>query len=144
MDSFIINQLKNIQYSAHTQLISDNLNCYCPLIRAWHEKAAEGDTFSRFVFQYLAFIAYVKNILYFDVSSDRLAIQRLKRDERIRGCYLDRVSQDEYLQKCWAEIIEELNRKPLHNSSYDLDSGLLEDGVRVLSRLMATAAHAPV
>ena len=73
-------------------------------------------------FQYLAFIAYVKNILYFDFSSDRLAIQRLKRDERIRGGYLDRVSQDEYLQKCWAEIIEELNRKPLHNSPYDLDA----------------------
>ena len=106
----------------YTQLIGDNLDSYCPLIRAWHEKAAEGDTFSRFVFQYLAFIAYVKNILYFYVSSERLAIQQLKREERIRDGYLDRVSQDKYLQKCWAEIIEELNREPLHNSSYDPDA----------------------
>lgn len=70
----------------------------------------------------MAFIAHVKNILYFDVSSDRLAIQRLKRDERIRNGYLDRVNHDKALQKCWTEIIKELNRKPMHNSSNDPDA----------------------
>jgi len=67
----------------------------------------------------LAFIAHVKNNLYFDVSSDRLAIQRLKRDARIRGHYLDRIHHDDELRQCWESIITELERKPLHNSSHD-------------------------
>lgn len=67
----------------------------------------------------MAFIAHVKNNLYFDVSSDRLAIQRLKRDARIRGHYLDRIHHDDELRQCWESIITELERKPLHNSSHD-------------------------
>ena len=44
-----------VEYFCHkcnlyTQVVNDELPDYYPLIQAWHEKAAEGDTFSRFVF----------------------------------------------------------------------------------------------
>ena len=39
------------------QSISDELKSYDPLIASWHSKAKEGDFFSRFVFEYLGFVA---------------------------------------------------------------------------------------
>lgn len=105
----------------YSQIVSDDLPSYYPLITAWHDKAAEGDTFSRFVFQYLAFIAHIKNNLFFDVRNDRMAIQRLKRDQRIENAYLEAVANDQYLGGCWGAIITALADKPLHNSSADPD-----------------------
>lgn len=105
----------------YIQVVNDGISSYFPLIYAWHEKAAEGDTFSRFVFQYLAFIAYVKNQLFYDAPSDRNAIQRLKREDRIGRDYLEKVSGDDDLSKFWSEVITELEKKPLHNSSTDPD-----------------------
>jgi hypothetical protein len=103
------------------QIVDDELPSYNPLIDAWHDKAAEGDTFSRFVFQYLAFIAHVKNHLFYDAPNDRLAIQRLKRSNRIGNDYVKRVLNDEDLYQSWNEVITELGKKPLHNSSTDPD-----------------------
>lgn len=103
------------------QVVNDALPNYYPLIEAWHDKAAEGDTFSRFVFQYLAFIAHVKNNLFYNAQSDRFAIQRLKRDQGIGGEYIKRVINDGDLQQSWNEVITELVNKPLHNSSTDPD-----------------------
>jgi len=40
-------------------LQSDELSSYNDLIIAWHEKANDGDYFSIFVFEYLAFIAHL-------------------------------------------------------------------------------------
>ena len=105
----------------YLQLVLDELPNYRPLIEAWHDKAAEGDTFSRFVFQYLAFIAHIKNELYFDAPSDRMAIQRLKRDSKIKHAYLHIVKNNDDLRRYWNEIIKELHAKPLHNSSRDPD-----------------------
>lgn len=105
----------------YSQVVNDELPSYYPLIKAWHEKAAEGDTFSRFVFQYLAFIAHTKNNLFYDTPNDRLAIQRLKRDQGIGGKYITRVRNDSDLQQSWNEVITELSNKPLHNSSTDPD-----------------------
>lgn len=34
----------------YSQVVNDELPSYYPLIDAWHEKASEGDTFSRFFF----------------------------------------------------------------------------------------------
>lgn len=103
------------------QVVNDQLPSYYPLIEAWHEKAAQGDTFSRFVFQYLAFIAHIKNHLFYDATSDRKAIQSLKRSNRIEREYLELVANDNDLLECWSEVIEELERKPLYNSSSDPD-----------------------
>lgn len=105
----------------YSQVVNDELPNYYTLIEAWHEKAAEGDTFSRFVFQYLAFIAHIKNNLFYDTPSDRLAIQRLKRSDGIGDDYVKRVIDDEDLRQCWDEVITELAKKPLHNSSTDPD-----------------------
>ena len=103
------------------QLINDELPSYHSLIEAWHEKASEGDTFSRFVFQYLAFIAHIKNNLFFDTRSDRHAIQRLKRENRIAQAYLETIMGDDAHTQFWNEVITELEKKPLHNSSADPD-----------------------
>lgn len=105
----------------YSQVVNDELPSYYPLIEAWHEKATEGDTFSRFVFQYLAFIAHIKNNLYFDARNDRNAIQRLKRDSRIRREYLEVVKTNDALDQFWSEVKMELEKRPLHNSSLDPD-----------------------
>ncbi|MES9828069.1 MAG: hypothetical protein ABW201_07385 [Candidatus Thiodiazotropha sp.] len=105
----------------YLQVVNDELPNYYPLMEAWHQKAAEGDTFSRFVFQYLAFIAHIKNNLFYDAPNDRLAIQRLKRSDDIGRNYVKMVLEDEDLHQCWDEVITELANKPLHNSSTDPD-----------------------
>ena len=104
------------------QVVDDHLPNYYPLIGAWHDMAAEGDSFARFVFQYLSFIAHVKNNLFYDTPRDRMAIQRLKQEQVIRDSYLERVSEDSDLNKTWIIVIEELEKRPLHNSSFDLDN----------------------
>ena len=109
------------QCKLSSQIVSDTLPCYYPLIEAWHTNASHGDTFSRFVFQYLAFIAHLKHQLFFDARTDREAIQRLKRDNKIRDIYLKLLNADNDLQKYWNEIITELSSKPLYNSSSDPD-----------------------
>jgi hypothetical protein len=115
-----------VEYYCHKcklcmQLVNDELPSYYPLIEAWHEKASEGDTFARFVFQYLAFIAHIKNNLFFDARNDRHAIQRLKREGRIAQPYLETIMGDDALTQFWDEVITELEKKPLHNSSADPD-----------------------
>ncbi|MBN4078636.1 hypothetical protein JYT96_01365 [Gammaproteobacteria bacterium AH-315-C21] len=103
------------------QIMNDELTSYNPLIIAWHDKAADGDWFARFVFEYLSFVSHIKNNLYISENSDRDAIQALKQDERIAHNYLERIEGDADLSNAWNEVIEELNEKPLHNSSRDPD-----------------------
>lgn len=104
------------------QMLSDNLQNYDSLIISWHEKSSEGDCFSQFVFQYLSFIAHLKNNLFYKESSDRRAIQRLKQDKRIEIDYLKSIKDDQELHKAWQAVIDELKENPLLNSSVDLDS----------------------
>ena len=103
------------------QLISDELKSYDPLIASWHEKAKEGDYFSRFVFEYLAFIALLQNKLYIGAGNDRAVIQALKQDTSRRETYLAAIARNEPLRMLWREVSAELERTPLHNSSRDLD-----------------------
>ena len=104
------------------QILNDELPNYYPLIRAWHERAAEGDCFARFVFEYLSFIAHIKYNIFYDASSDRNAIQRLKQDQRIGYNYLEKIKEEPELSEAWNKIIEELKEIPLHNSSIDSDN----------------------
>lgn len=104
------------------QLITDELRSYDPLIISWHEKAKEGDFFSRFVFEYLGFVALLHHKLYIDSSSDRAAIQALKQDRAREEAYITAVGKSESLQRNWSTVISELEKAPLHNSSRDQDN----------------------
>ena len=94
---------------------------YKELILGWHQKATnEGDYFSRFVFEYLAFIAHLKNNLYFEQTSDRNVIQSLKRDRIRQAWYTRRTKSDKQLLRAVQNLLKELKEHPLHNSSFDL------------------------
>jgi len=102
------------------EIISDELKDYHSLVLRWHQKAEDGDFFSRFVFEYLAFIAHLRNNLFIGAASDRRAIQHLKQDAIRARSYLYAVESNKSLLGMWQSVIEELNRNPLHNSSKDL------------------------
>jgi hypothetical protein len=92
---------------------------YKKLIRSWHSKASEEDYFSKFVFEYLAFIAYLKTQSPYGMASDRSVIQGLKRDNDIKEEYLRMVRSEKNLNDAWAIMQEELSRQPLGNVSRD-------------------------
>lgn len=104
------------------QIITDELTSYDPLVLNWHEKAKEGDYFSRFVFEYLAFIALLKNKLFIGAGSDREAIQALKQDTDREDAYVAAIAAHEPLRRLWQYVMAELGQAPLHNSSRDLDN----------------------
>ena len=83
-------------------------------IKWWHYKAWADDYFSKYVFEYLAFIWYIQKYKY-QKGRDRQAIQSLKQDGGIKGEYLERIYNDENFQNSWNEITTELNRFPLWN-----------------------------
>lgn len=123
---------------AVVQIIDDELRNFNPLIVGWHEKAAEGDCFSRFVFEYLSFIAHVKNNLFYKANNDRAAIQELKRDRRIGQKYLEGILADSDVRGAWNEIIEELENRPLHNTSLDFDNPEIDRGGGILWKTRQT------
>lgn len=87
------------------------------LIRNWHAKASEQDYFSRFVFEYLAFISFLKTKAYPDSHMDRLAIQELKRNSSIEEGYLQIIDSDQTLKRAWEKVKMELDKTPLVNMS---------------------------
>ena len=94
---------------------------YKKLIKNWHAKASEEDYFSKFVFEYLAFIAYLKTQKYSSSYKDRAAIQKLKQDAEIKDKYLQRINSKHSLKADWEHIQQELNRVRLGNASRDLN-----------------------
>ncbi len=90
---------------------------YDELIKSWHIKATNEDYFSKFVFEYLAFIAFLKKKKFTDAINDRQAIQKLKRDENIRNNYLPKLNSDQNIKESWTIIKQELDRVPLGNIS---------------------------
>lgn len=105
------------------EMIDDSLGNYDALIISWHKKAMQGDYFSKYIFEYLAFTAYINSRVALGTNTDRAAIQRLKRVEWLKREYLDKIKNDtEFdLQGTWIALIEELRRQPLYNSSKDYD-----------------------
>ena len=108
------------------QMTMDELTSYVPLILSWHRKAKHGDYFSRFVFEYLAFVALLNNELFIGAGGDRKAIQALKRDRARGKAYVAAIAANEPLRGFWQDVITELWRAPLHNSSRDLDNPELD------------------
>jgi hypothetical protein len=97
---------------------------YRRLIRNWHEKSGGGDYFSKFVFEYLAFVAHLKTQKYPSEDGqrsigDRDAIQKLKKDEETKQKYFELLQQDEMLRTAWEKIKAELDRSPLGNVSWN-------------------------
>jgi len=90
---------------------------YDSLIRNWHIKASEEDYFSKFVFEYLAFIAFLKQKKFTDCSKDRIAIQCLKQDRGIKTDYLEKIQNNRQLKKAWENITQELSNASLGNTS---------------------------
>ena len=103
------------------EVISDELKDYRSLVIRWHQKAEEGDYFSRFVFEYLAFIAHIRNNIFIGATTDRRAIQLLKQNAKLENIYLQAIKSNEPLGELWQSVIEELAHDPLYNTSKDLD-----------------------
>lgn len=82
----------------------------------------EEDYFSKFVFEYLAFIAYAKTQLYQNTDSDRRVIQKLKVDDDIKEKYLRQIRSNPTLKGDWKHIKKKLDRVRLGNTSRDLSS----------------------
>jgi len=94
---------------------------YDELIKNWHTKASNEDYFSKFVFEYLAFIAFLRKKRYPDCVTERAAIQSFKRSE-IKNTYLELIQSDRNLKHSWNKIKEELDRSRLGNVSGGGDS----------------------
>jgi len=90
---------------------------YNQLIKNWHSQAADEDFFSKFIFEYLAFIAFLKKKEFTHATSDRMAVQYLKRDEQYKNEYLREIQRNIELQGSWEAIRIELSRAPLGNAS---------------------------
>ena len=76
-------------------------------IELLHNKASEGDIFSRFNFEYLSFVAYLNNNLYLESKSDAESIQKLKNDKSICAEYMAQILYHRLLKKVWKSLIEE-------------------------------------
>lgn len=89
------------------------------LIKNWHIKASEEDYFSKFVFEYLAFIAYLRKTKFIseEGEKDRNTIQRLKRDNETKTDYLKRIQSNKKLKSAWEEIKKEFDKKPFHDAA---------------------------
>lgn len=81
-------------------------------IKWWHYKAWAEDYFSKYVFEYLAFIWYIQKYKYL-MDEDRKTIQSLKQDEEIKWNYLSLVSTNSELRESRNVIIKELKFSPL-------------------------------
>jgi hypothetical protein len=95
---------------------------YKQLIKNWHIRANENDYFSKFVFEYLAFIAFLKTQKYLNENNDRSAIQKLKRDTQIKDKYLSKINSNHRLKSNWGKVKQELESRRLGNTSRDLNN----------------------
>lgn len=92
------------------------------LIRNWHEKAKE-DYFSRYIFEYLAFEAFLKKYKYREEdiyqvarnAKERSYIQRLKNEDLYVRKWIELVSIDKSLKRTLTELIAFLNDEPLRS-----------------------------
>ena len=90
------------------------------LIKNWHEKAKE-DYFSRYIFEYLAFEAFLKKYKYSENeihqksgnTKERSYIQNIKGDNIFREKWRLLVSENNRLQKTLDELIDFLKNEPL-------------------------------
>jgi hypothetical protein len=90
---------------------------YQELIKNWHSKASSEDYFSKFVFEYMAFNALLRKVIFIESERDRPTLQFLKQNEEIKKEYLSLVRVDVKVKELWESIKSELDKKPLGNVS---------------------------
>jgi hypothetical protein len=95
---------------------------YKDLIKNWHSKASDEDYFSKFVFEYLAFIAHLKTQLFESSDRDREAIQKFKQKQELKTEYLAKIQTNQLLKQNWEHIKNKLNEIRLGNASRNLNS----------------------
>ena len=95
---------------------------YKDLIRNWHQKASDEDYFSKYVFEYLAFIAHLKTQLFDSTDQDRMSIQKLKQNQSLKEKYLRRIQTKSSLKNDWEHIKGKLDELRLGNASRNLNS----------------------
>ncbi len=94
---------------------------YNQLIKNWHSKASDEDYFSKYVFEYLAFIGFLKRIKFIDQNTDTGAVRALKHSAECRDLYLRKITGDQELTFVWSVIKNELDRQALR--TVDENSG---------------------
>jgi hypothetical protein len=106
--------------------INESVKEYDGLICMWHEKAKRGDFFSRYIFEFIAFNSYLKSRVLLDEGSERRAIQRVKKNLKMKRMYFVELEKDIALKSCWTNLIKELKQRPLLNSSRDFDNPTMD------------------
>jgi hypothetical protein len=123
---------------------------YYNFIKVWHTKAMEEDYFSKYTFEYMAFIAFIKTQLYPNLSThDRKYIQKLKRDIILRDLWINEVGQNPEAQSDinnLKSMLESLsfnadnrwwnNESDNANNSADLSENSLLQGIRDLPNVI--------
>ena len=90
------------------------------LIKNWHEKAKE-DYFSRYIFEYLAFEAFLKKYKYTEQeivsasgnTKERSYIQKIKGEATYAQKWVNLISNSNSLRKTVRELVVFLNNEPL-------------------------------
>ena len=97
---------------------------YNQLIRNWHTRASEEDYFSKYIFEYLAFIGFLKRVKFTNQNSDTGAVRELKHDTQSRDLYLESIVTTPELRGAWQLIKNELDERPL--GSVDENTGQVD------------------
>ena len=92
------------------------------LIINWYNKAyQEEDYFSKFVFEYLAFIAFLRKVKkefrHRTNLFDRNVIEEFKQLKDTKNAYLQRIKNSDELQKAWEHIIKTFKEKPFSDAA---------------------------
>ncbi len=87
---------------------------YNDLIEQWFYRAmGEGDPFTRYIFLYISFIAFLSQAN--RNETDRRRINRVKRDREARGFYLDLIERDGELRADVSNLVLELRQNPIRS-----------------------------
>ena len=118
---------KNVEYECNrcgyrVTIIEDGYRTFEYLISEWHKKTNSGDYFTKYIFEYLAFMAYLRLVKLPSYERESECIKEFKNDSKIRNMYLKMVKDDNALKNVWKDIVDVLQFEPLMNTSYDLEN----------------------
>lgn len=86
---------------------------YKQLIKNWHTKASNEDYFSKFMFEYLAFMAHLRTQRYTTSNNDRDVLQLLKNDNELKDAYFQKTG----VREAYIALKSELDDVRLGNAS---------------------------
>lgn len=74
---------------------------YYSLIKNWHVKASENDYFARFMFEYLAFIAYIRTQW---LTEQEIKVLKENSGKVTDRDYIQALKKDPYLNDFWVDV----------------------------------------